>query len=293
MFFERYIKDPLQFAWSDPKKIFVGGVFQLISIGGIVLGLAIMFASVISAIGVPEFGSLPQLTLFSGLVGIFLGVIIAMIGVVFTAFIYGYYMRVIENTLGGSFELPEWEDFKVLLNKGAYFFLGIFILQLIFGIISIIVTAPFVILLMLNDGYSNLLIFNIFMNLVSFVLSVIEALYITLAAINFVDKKEFMGFFDLKEVVSKISIEYVLVIVAVTLVSILVVIPVVILLLIPVLIGIFTQRIFLMIAIAIIVLAMPFLQMFLTVFGYRSYSNYYVSKKESILEEKTDFENNE
>jgi len=293
MFFEKYIKDPLQYAWSDPKKIFVGGVFQLISIGGIVLGLAVMFASVMSAIGVPEFGSLPQLTFFSGLVGIFLGVIIATIGVVFTAFIYGYYMRVIENTLEGSLELPEWEDFKVLLNKGAYFFLGIFILNVIFGIISVIVTAPFVILLLLNDNRSNVLLFNMFVNLVSFVLSAIETLYITLATINFVDKNKFMGFFDVKEIVSKMSIEYVLVLVAVALVSILVVIPVIIILLIPVLIGIFTQNVFLMIAIALIILAMPFLQMFLTVFGYRSYSNYFLSKKESIIEENTDFENNE
>ncbi|MBA2861574.1 DUF4013 domain-containing protein [Methanococcus maripaludis] len=289
MFFERYIKDPLQFAWSDPKKIFVGGVFQLISIGGIISGLVIMFASLIPSL----MDIAPELALVTSLGGVLLGFIVATIGVVFTAFIYGYYMRIIENTLEGSFELPEWEDFKELLTKGAYFFLGIFILQVIFGIISVIVTAPFVILLMLNDGYSNLLIFNIFMNLVSFVLSVIEALYITLATINFVDKKKFMGFFDLKEVVSKISIEYVLVLVAVALVSILVVIPVIIILLIPVLIGIFTQNVFLMIAIALIVLAMPFLQMFLTVFGYRSYSNYFLSKKESILEENTDFENNE
>lgn len=289
MFFERYIKDPLQFAWSDPKKIFVGGVFQLISIGGIISGLLIMFASVIPSL----LDIAPELALFTSLGGILAGFIVATIGVVFTAFIYGYYMKVIENTLDGSFELPEWEDFKGLLSKGAHFFLGIFILQLIFGIISLIITAPFVILLLLNDNNSNVLLFNMFINLVSFVLSAIETLYITLATINFVDKKEFIGFFDLKEVISKISIEYVLVIVAVALVSILVVIPVIIILLIPVMIGIFTQNVFLMIAIALIVLAMPFLQMFLTVFGYRSYSNYYLSKKESILEENTGSENNE
>ncbi|MBA2839610.1 MFS family permease [Methanococcus maripaludis] len=289
MFFERYIKDPLQFAWSDPKKIFVGGVFQLISIGGIISGLVIMFASVIPSL----LDIAPELALFTSLGGVLVGFIVATIGVVFTAFIYGYYMNVIENTLESSFELPEWEDFKGLLNKGARFFLGIFILQVIFGIISLIVTAPFVILLVLDENRSNLLIFNMFINLVSFVLSAIETLYITLATINFVDKKEFMGFFDLKEIISKISIEYVLVIVAVALVSILVVIPVIIILLIPILIGIFTKNVFLMVAIALIVLAMPFLQMFLTVFGYRSYSNYYLSKKESILEENAGTKNNE
>ncbi|WP_459201439.1 DUF4013 domain-containing protein [Methanococcus sp. CF] len=289
MFFEKYIKDPLQYAWSDPKKIFVGGVFQIISIGGIVFGIILMFASLIPSV----MDIAPEFALFTSLGGILLGLIIATIGVVFTVLIGGYYMNVIENTLQGSFELPEWENFKELLKKGAYFLVGIFVLQVIFGIISLVITAPFVILLITNDTYSNMLLFNMFMNLISFVLSICESLYISLAMINFVDKKEFMGFFDVKEVISKISIEYVLVLVAVSIVSVLIVLPVIIVLLFPVLIGIFTQKIILMLAIALIVLAMPFLQMFLTVFEYRSYTNYFLSKKEIKLEENTDFENNE
>ena len=289
MFFEKYIKDPLQYAWSDPKKIFVGGVFHLVSMFGISVGIIIMFASVIPAL----MDISPVIALFASLGGVLLGFIILIIGVVVYAFVGGYYAKVIENTLEGSFELPEWENFKELLKKGAYFVVGLFIIYAAFNLVTSIFILPLYLPMVLSESYVNTIIFTALVNLISFVLAIVQSLYVELAAINFVDKNKFIGFFDVKEIFSKMSLEYALVIVAVTIVSILVAIPVIIIVMIPAFIGAITQNMILMASLALIFLVMPFLQMFLTVFGYRSLSNYFVSKKESMIEESTNLENNE
>ncbi|MBA2861575.1 DUF4013 domain-containing protein [Methanococcus maripaludis] len=292
MFFEKYIKDPLQYAWSDPKKIFVGGVLHLISMFGISVGVMVMFASAIPVL----MNIAPEIALFASLGGVLFGFIIATIGVVVYAFIGGYCVKLIENTLQGSSELPEWENFKELLKKGAYFLTGLFIIYAVFTLITTILIIPFYLplwLTMWSESFSNMLIIGALINLISCGMAIVQTLYMELAPINFVDKNDFKGFFEVKEIISKMSIEYVLVLVAISIVTILITMIVCILLLIPVLIGTVTNNVLLMASISIIVLAMPFLCMFFTVFWYRSITNYYLSKKESMLEEKTDLENNE
>ena len=73
----------------------------------------------------------PELAIFASLTGILIGFLISSFGVLVLAVISGYYVKIIKNTLDGEFELPEWDNFKELLKKGAYFLTGMFILQII------------------------------------------------------------------------------------------------------------------------------------------------------------------
>ncbi|ABR54820.1 conserved hypothetical protein [Methanococcus vannielii SB] len=274
MFFEKYIKEPLIYASSDFKKIFVGGVLQLVSIFTIILGLFLMVAGVI-----PSIMGMMNLAIITSIVGIVLGLLISIIGVLVLAVVSGYYVKIIRETIDGKMELPEWGDFKELLKKGATLLMGMFVLQLAFGIISVIISSPFIILSILNESAMNSIAIDLALNLISFVISIFQALYLTLAMITYVDKDKFSGFFDLKEIVSKISLEYVLVLLLVGIVSFILVVPVILVTMIPIIMGAIISPILMAVAMGIMVLTMPFLQMFLTAFGYRSYTNYYIERK--------------
>jgi len=275
MFFERYLKDPLMYAASDFKKIFVGGVLQLVCVFAIFFGMIAMFASFVPVM----MDIAPELAIFASLTGILIGFLISSFGVLVLAIVSGYYVKIIENTLNGDSKLPEWDNFKELLKKGAYFLTGMFILQVIFGIISLIISSPFLIMSFINESYLNSIIIETALNLISFAVSIVQALYLTLALINYVDKNKFGGFFDVKEIFSKMSIEYVLVLVAVAVVSFILVIPVILVLMVPIIVGAIASNVFLALAVLLMILVMPFLQMFLTAFGYRSYTNYFLTKK--------------
>ena len=63
----------------------------------------------------------------------FVSIIIGLVAYVFTG---GYCVKVIENTLKGSFELPKWENYKELLKQGVYFFMGLVIIYAAFNLIA-------------------------------------------------------------------------------------------------------------------------------------------------------------
>ncbi|WP_018153454.1 MULTISPECIES: DUF4013 domain-containing protein [Methanothermococcus] len=269
MFSEKYIKEPLNYAYSDLKKIFVGGVLELLSMAGMIFGFFLIIMGVMPYM--PGF-HMPMTfgTAFSG-IGVLFGLVSLVLGVIFSVFVNGYYMKVIQKTLNNEDILPEWDNFKELFVKGLLYIIGALLLSMLFSI-------PYVILELVGVVYNiDSLAFILFSNLVSLIILILSILVIPLAIINFVAKDRFLGFFQFKEIISKISFEYVGVLVVVAVISMGAFLLWMMMIGLIVAVLYIINGILAVMGFALFLLTIPFLNVFLKIFSFRCYGKYYCS----------------
>lgn len=269
MFFEKYVKEPLNYAYSDLKKVFVGGVLELLSMAWMVFGFFLMVLGIMPhmpGFHMPiTFGSA-----FSG-IGVLFGLVSIILGIILSIFVNGYYMKVVQKTLNDEDILPEWENFKGLFVKGLLYVIGALLLPMLFSI-------PDIILELVRIVYGiNSFAFTLLSDLMSLIVSILGALVIPLAVVNFVAKDRFMGFFQFKEIISKISFEYVGVLIVVAVISMGTS------LLWAIIIGLVVVALYLIsmslviagLVSVLFLLTIPFLDVFLKIFSFRCYGKYY------------------
>ena len=210
MFVEKYIKEPFNYAMSDWKKIFVGGVFGLIYMLPTQLLNAILQTN--NYIQYMESSTGSDISLLISLLGIFgFNVILSII---FGSFQYGYYMKLAKDTVeyGEDAKLPEWEDWKNLFKKGIMFYIGSLLLALIVFLPFIIIASiiGYVIFLV---GEIPILIIYFFTALgIYLLISLIYMFYFYLASVNFANVG-FKGFFEFKKIINLFSLKYILLVI--------------------------------------------------------------------------------
>ena len=204
MFVEKYIKEPIKYAMSDWKKIFVGGVFGL---------MYILPSQVLSAI-LQANNHIQNLESSAGfndsimlrLLGVY--ALIMLLSVIFGSLQYGYYMKLAKNTVESyNTLLPEWEGWYDIFKKGILFYIGSILLALI-------VFVPFIILASMIGygiwlvGGIPILIIYFFAVLVAYLLiTLLYMFYFYLASVNFANVG-FKGFFEFKKVIELMSLKY-------------------------------------------------------------------------------------
>ena len=204
MFVEKYIKEPIKYAMSDWKKIFVGGVFGL---------MYILPSQVLSAI-LQANNHIQNLESSAGfndsimlrLLGVY--ALIMLLSVIFGSLQYGYYMKLAKNTVESyNTLLPEWEGWYDIFKKGILFYIGSILLALI-------VFVPFIILASIIGygiwlvGGIPILIIYFFAVLVAYLLiTLLYMFYFYLASVNFANVG-FKGFFEFKKVIELMSLKY-------------------------------------------------------------------------------------
>jgi hypothetical protein len=173
--------------------------------------------------------------------------------------------------------------------KGTAFLMGILLLSIIFDM-------PNVVLRMLaNVMYPQyfggtflqmpfmIKILSMALTVLSFIINFLEWIYVPLAAINFVKKDDFFGFFQMREVFSKLSLEYVGIVIMVFLISTLFWILCFAFLALTSIIVILYFNFIAGLTVAVVLgcFTVPFLAFYLRVFRYRAYSLYYKNIMES------------
>jgi len=128
MFIERYFKEPIKYAMSDWKKIFVGGVF------GLILYISIDLLGLI----LPDFSLFYQLSTVEQIITVILG-ILALLGLILSIIQTGYFIKIAKNTIEWDDNLPKWENFKDLFIKGIKYAVGMILLGIIIFAIPTIV----------------------------------------------------------------------------------------------------------------------------------------------------------
>ncbi|HIP83896.1 MAG TPA: DUF4013 domain-containing protein, partial [Methanothermococcus okinawensis] len=131
----------------------------------------------------------------------------------------GYYIGVIKNTLKGLDILPDWSNIVELLTDGILYSIALFILLLILSlpVIVLLIGGSFFIVgeIIGYSSYSDLWNILSFLSILAILLllyivvtSLVLWIYIPLATVNFA-KKGFFGFFKIRDILKKISLEYI------------------------------------------------------------------------------------
>ncbi len=294
MFFEEYILEPLKYASSSKKRIFIGGVLYLLGSFGVVFGIWDILSSIL--ILIPEIDrnlspsyilhnkgfAISMLSLNSS-ASILLGIILIIVGMAIFCILSGYTYRVINYTLNDKNTLPRWKNCKHLFYRGTTFLMGILLLSIIFD-------APNTILRMtINTLYPqyfmgslfqmpfNIVLLSTFLIILSIIISIVEWLYTPLAAVNFVKRNDFFGFFQVNEIFSKMSLKYVAIVISLILIStILWILCFLILTALTICVSlVFNLLMGLAMAVVVGCFTIPFLAFYLRIFKYRAYSKYY------------------
>ena len=310
MFFEEYIIEPLKYACSDLKKIFVGGVLLLLGTIGIGIGVVFLISSLSMMFLYPMppalMANLHLQSMMPGFSagGIVFGIIFAVIGLILLCVVDGYGIKVIKNTLDESSILPEWADYKYLALRGFLYLTGIFILGLIFNIPNILLrVVEYIIIFPSSFGQSSpmthgMMGFMILSMVVNLTMAIAQWLYVPLATVNFAKKDSFLGFFQIKEIISKISLEYVGILIFIAIVGIILSLiwfmPLILILGISLLANM--PIVGMIVAFILGGISIPFLAFYLNIFQYRSYAKYYKNRDSEFtkaIKTMNDYDNNE
>ena len=286
MFIERYFKEPIKYAISDWKKIFVGGTF----------GLIFYISTDLLSLILPDFSLFYQLSTMEQIIAVILG-ILALLGLILLIIQTGYFIKIAKNTIEGDDNLPKWENFKDLFLKGIKYAVGMILLGIIiFAIPTIVLGIGIYLYIPFIQNLSGVsgIIFNlppigvpeplvwitfIFAILLYIVGFVIYTLYEPLATVNFA-KKGFRGFFEFNYILKLMSLEYLLLVITYN-VGIFIIISAI-----GVVFTIF-RFIFDMVLPNIVIYETlgiiwdsmsAFISFFIYVIFYKSFSNYYVDK---------------
>ena len=127
----------------------------------------------------------------------------------------GYTYRVINYTLDGKNTLPRWRGCKYLFFKGFLFLTGLFILSIIFNIPNILLRVgvgmvyPEYFGIFPTPAPLHIVLLSAILSIIRLTIGLLEWIYTPLAVINFTKKDNFLGFFQITEIISKVSFEYV------------------------------------------------------------------------------------
>jgi len=173
-FIEKYIVEPFRYITSDWLKVLIGGLLL--------------------------FFSLTLDWILSILLGPFSFILILVIDLVVIIAINGYYIAVIKNTLEGLDTLPDWSNLGEILRDGALYIGALFILLLVVYLPAILLLS---IVGLLFDWATTTLLLLLYVSVSLIALMI----YVPLAMVNFA-KKGFLGFFEVVDILKKISLEY-------------------------------------------------------------------------------------
>lgn len=300
VFFDEYLIEPLKYAYSNLKRIFTGGVLYLLASFGVVFGIWDIVSSVI--ILIPEINknlSLSFVVFSEGFVfgilavnsstSIILGIIFIILGISIFCILSGYTYSVINHTINGKNTLPRWKNCKHLFYKGTILLIGMLILSILFDIPNIALRTTLNALYPQYFFNNNMLqlppqfvAFSASLTILGMIVGLLNWIYTPLAAVNFVKKDDFFGFFQVKEIVYKMSFEYFgIVFIIITISTILWILCFSILALITASITLaFDYITGLAMAVVLGCFTVPFLAFFLRVFRYRAYAKYYKNKED-------------
>uniref|UniRef100_A9ABA4 Uncharacterized protein n=1 Tax=Methanococcus maripaludis (strain C6 / ATCC BAA-1332) TaxID=444158 RepID=A9ABA4_METM6 len=191
MFFEKYIKEPLQYSLSDYSKVLKGGIIfgmgLLLSLLGIILFL--QYFNIYSYLSVfPENFILP------------VAVLSLIMGLILFIVLDGYLLNVLKLSIKKSSDLPEWNNYIELFKTGFLFSMGLIIISSIGPILQNLI----------RSFDMNLVLF-----LLSMSLKILASLYVPLSAVNYAQEGRLASFFDFPKIFKMISREYILVFLAV------------------------------------------------------------------------------
>jgi len=299
MFFKEYIIEPLKYAYSDLKRIFIGGVLYLLALLGIIFGMLNVILSII--IISPEISeNLPlSLSVFKSFafgalvinssisaVSLLLGIIFIVFGIVIMCILSGYTYRVINYTLDGKNTIPRWRGCKYLFFKGFIFLMGLFILSIVFNLPNILLRVgvgmmyPEYFGIFPTPAPLYIVLLSAILSIIRLTISLLEWIYTPLAVINFTKKDNFLGFFQITEIISKVSFEYVGILMFVIFIStiywitcftVLAIVTITVILTFNYPTGIIT-------AVMLGCFTIPFLAFYLRIFRYRAYAKYYKNR---------------
>ena len=204
-----YIKDAINYATSDIKKLIVGGF------------LGVLFSWPLDMIGnlLPDnpeaLQVIPEKMLYL-LMG--LGICF-MVGIVALMIQDGYFVRIMRETINDSKTLPEWEGFLKLFIDGILYSIGSLVLLLIFMIptIALLILCALTGFALLTTSANLLEIFGAF-SIILIILVFISGfllflVYSPLAVVNFANRG-FFGFFEFRKIFKMaMSIEYIILLV--------------------------------------------------------------------------------
>ena len=222
-FIEKYLIEPFKYATSDRSKVLVGGLLLFFNI---VVDWILLI-----------------------LLGPFSLILIPGVTLLFTVVIVGYCIRVTKNTLKGLDTLPDWSNFVEILKDGILYIVALFILNLVvylpailllvmglsdtvggligyysggtsidgllyigvMFILNLVVYLPVTLLLTVGlfstlGGLTGYLVY--LLPLYTLVALIVLTVYVPLATVNFVEKG-FPGFFEVLDVLKKVSLEYI------------------------------------------------------------------------------------
>ena len=206
-----YIKDAINYATSDVKKLIVGGF------------LGVLFSWPLDMIGnlLPDnpeaLQVIPEKMLYL-LMG--LGICF-IVGIVALMIQDGYFVRIMRETINDSKTLPEWEGFLKLFIDGILYSIGSLVLLLIFMIptIALLILCALTGFALLTTSANLLEIFGAFSVILVILVFIIGFLlflvYSPLAVVNFANRG-FFGFFEFRKIFKMaMSIEYIILVVVI------------------------------------------------------------------------------
>ncbi|HIP90762.1 MAG TPA: DUF4013 domain-containing protein [Methanothermococcus okinawensis] len=192
-FIEKYIVEPFKYATSDLDKIIIGGML-------------LFFNSIVDSL-LPSLEGSPT---YGQILGVCL--LIFIITLILNGVVLGYYIGVIKNTLKGLDILPDWSNIVELLTDGILYSIALLLLVLMLlipvGLLFMFILA--LILVSENMSYYDptvVVVVLIPLILLMIVLFIVLDIYESLATVNFA-KKGFFGFFEIRDILKKISLEY-------------------------------------------------------------------------------------
>ncbi|WP_292460101.1 DUF4013 domain-containing protein [Methanothermococcus sp.] len=281
--FERYIKEPFKYATSDWKKIFVGGVLNIIAI--LPLELLSAMIGVISYSG-SRFGTYtPSIEGLTTMIAIF--VVLSLFTIIISIILMGYYITISKNTIESIDTLPEWENFGTFIKNGFLYYVALLIFGFVVIGLPIILMSALLFIPVYNhiSNYHpnmNIIIGLLLFILVICILAILAILYIPLATVNFA-KKGFEGFFEFKYILKLISLKYIVLLILLWLIfvviSALINLPAMVL---SILSELSYNTTMLYISKVLYAITGGFTSFFLSVIYYRSISNYYVDKLKKL-----------
>ncbi|HIP90761.1 MAG TPA: DUF4013 domain-containing protein [Methanothermococcus okinawensis] len=202
-FIEKYVVEPLRYAFSDGWKLLIG-ILLLVFNNIITIFLYLMFIE-----------TSPYISIVISLINFFVSIVIL-----------GYYIGVIKNTLKGLDILPDWSNLGEIVKDGILYIFALIILYTLAFLPAILILKVGSSLTIGGDVsfsssyYSNLStifasIFLLLTVVLSYVVMAVTVLwvYTPLATVNFA-KKGFSGFFEIRDILKKkISLDYIVILV--------------------------------------------------------------------------------
>ena len=207
-FIEKYVVEPFEYATSDWSKVLIGVLLLLIPI---------VLSSVLLVVYLNS-GPFTPLIILGIVVLVYL-----IVPLIIQVVINGYYIAVIKNTLEGLDTLPDWSNLGEIVKDGILYMIALFIITLLLSLPAIILFIIGVYPVLATSGsyltYTDLWnaiaymsIIVILLLLYLLLLAVILWVYVPLATVNFA-KKGFFGFFEVVDILKKISLGYIVMLV--------------------------------------------------------------------------------